>query len=148
MKTYLTLFTCFFVGFSLAQDLVYKPKNPAFGGDTFNYQWMLSSAEAQNLLKDPEAEKGFGQKSELERFKDNLNSQLLSYLSRELFNNQFGTGTNGSGAGTGGIEENSQNGVYTFGSLSVEIYSSNLGLVINILDIITGEETQVIIPGN
>ena len=148
MKTYLTLFTCFFVGFSLAQDLVYKPKNPAFGGDTFNYQWMLSSAEAQNLLKDPEAEKGFGQKSELERFKDNLNSQLLSYLSRELFNNQYGTGTNGSGAGTGGIEENSQNGVYTFGSLSVEIYSSNLGLVINILDIITGEETQVIIPGN
>ena len=150
MKTYLTVLACFFVGFSLAQDLVYKPKNPAFGGDTFNYQWMLSSAEAQNLLKDPEAEKGFRQKSELERFKDNLNSQLLSYLSRELFNNQFGTGTNGSGTGTGGTGTagSLQNGVYTFGSLSVEIYSSNLGLVINILDILTGEEIQVIIPGN
>ena len=150
MKTYVTLLVCFFVGFSLAQDLTYKPKNPAFGGDTFNYQWMLSSAEAQNLLKDPEAEKGFRQKSELERFKDNLNSQLLSYLSRELFNNQFGTGTNGSGTGTGGTGTagSLQNGVYTFGSLSVEIYSSNLGLVINILDILTGEETQVIIPGN
>lgn len=147
MKTYLTLFACFFVGFSLAQDLVYKPKNPAFGGDTFNYQWMLSSAEAQNLLKDPEGEKGYGQKSELERFKENLNSQLLSYLSRELFNNQFGTGTNGSGNGTG-TSSNSQNGVYTFGSLSVEIYDSNLGLVVNILDILTGEETQVIIPKN
>jgi curli production assembly/transport component CsgF len=22
---------------------VYKPKNPAFGGDTFNYQWLASS---------------------------------------------------------------------------------------------------------
>ena len=144
MKTYLTVLACFFVGFSLAQDLVYKPKNPAFGGDTFNYQWMMSSAEAQNLLKDPDAEKGFGQKSELERFKDNLNSQLLSYLSRELFNNEFGTGTDGAG----GIGSNFENGVYTFGSLSVEIYSSNLGLVVNILDILTGEETQVIIPGN
>lgn len=149
MKTYITLLACFFMGFSLAQDLVYKPKNPAFGGDTFNYQWMLSSAEAQNLLKDPEGEKGYGQKSELERFKDNLNSQLLSYLSRELFNNQFGTGTNGSGTGSGnGTGSDLQNGVYTFGSLSVEIYSSNLGLVVNILDILTGEETQVIIPTN
>jgi curli production assembly/transport component CsgF len=145
MKTYLTLFTCFFIGFSFAQDLVYKPKNPAFGGDTFNYQWMLSSAESQNLFKDPEADKGYQQKSELERFRENLNSQLLSYLSRELFDNQFGTGTSGTGTtNSNGIE----NGVYTFGSLSVEIYESNLGLVVNILDILTGEETQVIIPRN
>jgi len=141
MKTYITLFTCFFIGFSVAQNLVYKPKNPAFGGDTFNYQWMLSSAESQNLLKDPDGEKGYEQQSELERFRDNLNSQLLSYLSRELFDNQFGTGTSGTGFGT-------HNGVYTFGSLSVELYESNLGLVVNILDILTGEETQVIIPRN
>lgn len=145
MKTHLTLFVCFFISFSTAQNLVYKPKNPAFGGDTFNYQWMLSSAESQNLLKDPDEKDSFEQKSELERFRDNLNSQLLSYLSRELFDNQFGTGTSGAGAGSG---SGSQTGVYTFGSLSVELYESNLGLVVNILDIITGEETQVIIPRN
>lgn len=146
MKTYITLFACFFIGFSSAQNLVYKPKNPAFGGDTFNYQWMLSSAEAQNLLKDPDGDADFEQKSELERFRDNLNSQLLSYLSRELFDNQFGSGTSGTGTSTGG--SGTQNGVYTFGSLSVELYESNLGLVVNILDILTGEETQVIIPRN
>lgn len=146
MKTYIILFTCFFVGFSWGQNLVYKPKNPAFGGDTFNYQWMLSSAEAQNLLKDPDGDADFEQKSELERFRDNLNSQLLSYLSRELFDNQFGSGTSGTGTSTGG--SGTQNGVYTFGSLSVELYESNLGLVVNILDILTGEETQVIIPRN
>jgi curli production assembly/transport component CsgF len=145
MKTFIILFAFFFINISLAQDLVYKPKNPAFGGDTFNYQWMLSSAESQNLFKDPESDKGFEQKSELERFKENLNSQLLSHLSRELFDNQFGTGTSGSETGNGtGI----QNGVYTFGSLSVELYESNLGLVVNILDILTGEETQIIIPRN
>ena len=145
MKTYITLFACFFIGFSVAQNLVYKPKNPAFGGDTFNYQWMLSSAESQNLLKAPDGEDGFEQQSDLERFRDNLNSQLLSYLSRELFDNQFGSNTSGSGDGTG---SGTQNGVYTFGSLSVELYESNLGLVVNILDILTGEETQVIIPRN
>lgn len=143
MKTYITFVASFFIGFSFAQDLVYKPKNPAFGGDTFNYQWMLSSAEAQNLLKDPADENRFEQKSELEKFRDNLNSQLLSYLSRQLFNNQFGTGTT---SGTTATE--TQTGVFTFGSLSVELYESNLGLVVNILDILTGEETQIIIPRN
>jgi curli production assembly/transport component CsgF len=29
-------------------------QNPAFGGDTFNYQWMIGSAESQNKFKDPE----------------------------------------------------------------------------------------------
>ncbi len=135
----------FFSQSVLAQDLVYKPKNPAFGGDTFNYQWMLSSADSQNKFKDPDEDNQFKEKTELERFTENLNSQLLNYLSRTLFQNEFGTGVGG--VGTGGSQQ-LQEGVYTFGSLSVELYQSNLGLVMNILDIFTGEETQVIIPGN
>lgn len=115
------------------QDLVYKPKNPAFGGDTFNYQWMLSSAESQNFYKDPTP--AVQQKTELQRFTENLNNQLLNQISRSLFQQQFGSG---------GITE----GIYTFGSLSVEVFPSNLGLVVNILDITTGEQTQVIIPNN
>lgn len=130
--------------FCYSQDLVYKPRNPALGGDTFNYQWMLSSAESQNKLKDPDQEDRYKQPSELERFKENLNNQLLNYLSRSLFQNKFGTGS-AAGAGT---EGEIQEGVYVFGSLSVELYQSNLGLVVNILDIITGEESQLIIPGN
>jgi curli production assembly/transport component CsgF len=39
-----------------AQDLVYKPRNPAFG-DTFNYQWLASSAESQNKFKEPSSAK-------------------------------------------------------------------------------------------
>lgn len=123
-----------------AQDLVYKPKNPAFGGDTFNYQWLLSSADSQNLFKDPSPVNSYEQKSELQRFTENLNSQLLNQLSRALFEDQFGTGT---GTGTGG---GMSTGTYVFGSLSVDIYNSSSGLVVNILDITTGEQTQVIIP--
>ena len=119
---------------SNAQDLVYKPINPAFGGDTFNYQWLLSSAEAQNKFKE-DTDLGLEQQTELERFKENLNNQLLNQVSNSLFQKQFGDK---------GISE----GSYVFGSLSVDIYPSNLGLVVDILDTETGEQTEVIIPNN
>ena len=131
MKILILLLAIFF-SFSInAQDLVYKPKNPAFGGDAFNYQWLLSSAESQNKLKDIETEKD--KKSELENFIDNLNSQLLNQVSKSLFAEQFGNN---------GISE----GTYTFGSLSIDVYPSEGGLTISILDTTTGEQTQVIIP--
>jgi len=130
---FLTLLILFFIfQSSIAQDLVYKPRNPAFGGDTFNYQWLLSSAESQNKLKDNTISTSSA-KTELERFTENLNTQLLSQVSRSLFTQQFGTG---------GISE----GSYTFGSLAVEVYPSEGGLTVNILDTNTGEQTQVIIP--
>ena len=116
-----------------SQQLVYKPRNPNFGGDTFNYQWLLSSAESQNSFEDPNGDGEREEDSELERFTDNLNSQLLNLVSRSLFSDQFGDG---------GLTE----GTYTFGSLSIEIFPSSDGLVITILDTDTGEQTQVIIP--
>jgi curli production assembly/transport component CsgF len=131
MKIPFLLFAFLFSLFVNAQDLVYKPKNPAFGGDTFNYQWLLSSAESQNKLKEVGVEKE--DKSELEKFIDNLNSQLLNQVSKSLFAEQFGND---------GISE----GTYTFGSLSIDVYPSEGGLTISILDTTTGEQTQVIIP--
>jgi len=114
-----------------AQDLVYKPKNPAFGGDTFNYQWLASSAESQNKFTDKTITQSA--QTELERFTSSLNSLLLSQVSSSLFKQQFGND---------GIKI----GSYTFGSLSVEVYPSSGGLTVDILDTKTGERTQVIIP--
>lgn len=131
MKHYLLFFFLLISTVSLSQELVYKPRNPAFGGDTFNYQWLLSSAESQNLYKDKTKEKD--DRSELEQFTENLNNQLLSQVSRSLFAQQFG-------------EDGISEGNYVFGSLSVEVYQSTGGLTINILDTVTGEETQVVIP--
>lgn len=129
--TLLCIFGCFYA--SSAQDLVYQPTNPAFGGNPYNYQWLLSSAEAQNSFKDPDASLGRQQQTELERFTSSLNSQLLGQVTRRLFTDQFGQGA---------LEE----GTYSFGSLAVDIYPSNEGLVIDILDTETGEQTQVVIP--
>ncbi|WP_395058585.1 curli assembly protein CsgF [Flavobacterium sp.] len=132
MKILLNILIVLIAGQVYSQDLVYKPRNPNFGGDTFNYQWLLSSAEAQNLYKEDDSGK-LKQKTDLQKFTDNLNNQLLNQVSKSLFQQQFGTN---------GITT----GVYNFGSLSVEIYQSNLGLVISILDTNTGEQTQLIIP--
>ncbi|MCX2764724.1 curli production assembly/transport component CsgF [Aquimarina muelleri] len=117
---------------SFGQDLVYKPVNPAFGGDTFNYQWLLSSAEAQNTLTDRN-DTSRDQRSDVERFTENLNNQLLNQISRTLFKEQFGEN---------GLTE----GTFNFGTLFVEIFSSAEGMVINILDTSTGDQSQVIIP--
>lgn len=131
MKKILLLFLLFSVFGMKAQDLVYKPINPAFGGDTFNYQWLLSSAQAQNQFKDPD--NGLDQLSELDLFKQSINSQLYSKITNQLFTDQFGEG-------------DLQEGRYTFGNLAVDIYPSEEGLVIKILDTKTGEQTQIIIP--
>lgn len=133
MKTYL-LIIVLLGGFNLqAQDLVYTPKNPAFGGNPYNSQWLLASAQAQNSFKDPESKSGREQQTELERFTQSLNSQLLGQVTRSMFTSQFG-------------QDGLSPGTYSFGSLAVDIYPSNEGLVINILDTNTGEQTQIIIP--
>ena len=127
----LLLLSFFIMGYSgFAQQLVYEPINPAFGGETFNYQWLLSSADAQNSFTDPNAEDK--NQSEIDQFAENLNRQLLGQLSRSLFDAQLGEGL--------------QPGTFVFGSLAIEIFETGEGLVINILDTNTGEQTQIIVP--
>nr|WP_315157529.1 curli assembly protein CsgF [uncultured Flavobacterium sp.] len=131
MRVYLSLFLLFICSTMMSQDMVYKPINPAFGGDTFNYQWLLSSAEAQNKLK----EKDPNNKSltELERFKENLNSQILSRISSLALNLQFGN-------------DGLKPGSYVFGNLAVDVTTTLEGLSVKILNTSTGEQTIVLIP--
>lgn len=135
MKTLILILT-FFAGIFLgkSQQLVYKPVNPAFGGDTFNYQWLLSSANAQNQ---------FDEKNDYSNLLDNLNSvdgfsqslnrQVLSELSRKLFEDQFGEGS-------------IQPGNYLFGSMYLQVTTTAQGLLINILDTSTGDQSEIVIP--
>lgn len=116
-----------------AQQLVYKPINPAFGGDTFNYQWLLSSATAQNQFDDASSSYS-STSSSLGSFTDSLNRQLLSQLSTKLFGDQFGSG-------------DLQPGTYIFGSMYLEVTQANGGLLIKILNTGTGEQSEIIIPG-
>ena len=136
MKKYYILFiTLLSFQFSAsAQSLIYRPINPSFGGDTFNYNWLLSSAQVQDKTKDPTLSKtGITKEaSALEDFTTGLNRQLLSTLSRQLFSNQFG-------------EEGIKEGTYQYGDFVVDVSPGSEGLVVKITDG-KGGETAITVP--
>jgi curli production assembly/transport component CsgF len=119
--------------FSLGQALVYRPVNPAFGGNNFNYQWMIGSAQAQ----DPNAPAAQGsagrqQLSQLDNFTQSLNQQLLSRISRQIIDRQFG-------------EEGLEEGDFQFGDFQVNIRNATDGIQIRIQDG-RGGETTITVP--
>lgn len=121
------------LNFLTAQQFSYEPLNPAFGGNSFNYGWLLSSAIAQNSLTAATSTRE--QQSSLDQFGDNLNGQILSQISRSLLSQQAEV-----------IDGFTEPGTYAYGTLNIEVFESDEGLVINILDTTTGEQTQVIVP--
>ncbi len=121
MKTILSLLFIVVTSYSFGQQLVYTAKNPAFGGDTFNYNWLLNSANAQNQFEDP----AFSDLGDLTALNESLNNQFLNQ-------------------GADGLP--TQTGTSSDGNLEFEVFETIDGIIINILDITTGEQTQIIIP--
>ncbi len=131
-----TLFiVLFFVaGKSYAQDLVYTPKNPAFGGNPYNYSWLMSSAQAQNDIKETTADPYSRYSTDpLKDFSESLNRQILSQLSRQIVSRQFG-------------EDALSAGTYVLGDYQIEVGDQANGLNITILDNKSGSQTTVSVP--
>ena len=116
----------------LSQQLVYRPVNPAFGGDTFNYQWLLSSAQVQNKFEG-DGRAGILGSNPLNEFETNLNRQILNQLSREVIDEIFGEG---------GL----QDGEFEFGTLKINIASQTDGINIDIVNSKDGSKTNIIVP--
>jgi curli production assembly/transport component CsgF len=85
------------------------------------YSWLLNSADSQNKF----SEGSLDVLKDFDLFNDGINQQLL--------NSQFGS-------------ELPEEGTSRNGNFEYEVYESTEGLVINILDITTGEQSQIIIP--
>lgn len=131
------LFFNFFLlgfGFCFSQQMVYQPVNPAFGGSYLNYSWLLNSANAQNQF-DNAKNSGFRSNSAIGSFSDSLNRQILGQISRGLFGGELGSAT-------------MQPGVYNLGSMNITIAEYLGGLNIGIIDINTGEQTNINVPNN
>lgn len=115
-----------------AQDLTFEFINPAFGGNTFNYQWLLSSADAQNTFEEPTDLLDL-ESDPLQEFADDLNRQILNQLSRQLISDQFGEG---------GLQE----GNYLIGSYEISVTSGTNGITVSIVDLDTGGQTSITVP--
>jgi len=135
MKTLQLFFVllCASVLSAAAQDFVYVPVNPSFGGNPYNYSWLLNSATAQNKLQDPDRTDYEYNRDPLKDFQESLNRQILSRLSRQLVDDQFS-------------EESLEPGVYEMGSYVIQISESSEGIDVSILDNDTGGNTLVTIP--
>jgi len=116
-----------------SQDFVYSPVNPAFGGNPYNYSWLLSQASAQNDFKEATDPFGLLNDDPLSGFQNDLNNQVLNELSRQLYFNQFG-------------EEGLTEGFYEFGSYEIDVSPTSEGMQIRIIDVLTGSETTVVVP--
>lgn len=115
-----------------AQDLVYTPKNPAFGGSPVNYQWMLNSAKTQNAFQDSGTDRF--RRDPLEDFENGLQRQILSQLSRELVSDRFGNLN---------LQEQ---GSYDLGEFTVDVSPGLDGINIKVFNKLTGDESTITIP--
>ena len=133
---YRTLFIIIFfvAGKSYSQDFVYTPKNPAFGGNPYNASWLMSSAQAQNDIKETSTSAYSPYTTDpLKSFTESLNQQILSQLSRQIVARQFG-------------EDALKAGTYVLGDYQIEVGDQASGLNITILDNKNGSQTTVTVP--
>ena len=113
-----------------AQDIVYAPINPSFGGNPFNSAHLLGIANAQNDLKDPKAATSG---SQADIFSRQLQSRLLSALSSQIVDAILG-------------ENPQQRGTIQFGGQTISFVRGLEEVTLTIADDCTGEVTTIVIP--
>lgn len=112
-----------------AQEMVYRPTNPSFGGDPFNSSHLLSIANAQNDYKAPSAESS----SATDQFVRQLQSRLLSSLASEVTDAIFG-------------ENPQESGTVVFGDQVISFERGLESVQLVIVDNATGSRTEIEIP--
>jgi curli production assembly/transport component CsgF len=132
-SVFLIILTFGFSSEAFSQELVYTPKNPAFGGNPGNYSWLKNSADTQNLFEEEFGSDRFS-RDPLEDFQNSLQRQILSQLTRDLVLRQFGE------------EGNIQESRFEFGEFTIEVIPGVNGVEIRIFNILTGDETSITIP--
>jgi curli production assembly/transport component CsgF len=133
-KLFIAIFflAAFFQVKTLAQDFVYQPINPAFGGNPYNYSWLIAQAQAQNDFQEDQSF-SFDEEDPLAELQNDINRRVLQSLTQEFYQNQFG-------------EDGLTEGYYKFGDYEIDISPVSEGMQVRIIDIRSGSETTIIIP--
>lgn len=113
-----------------AQDVVYRPISPTFGGNPFNSNHVLGVANANNNTRDPNSSSS---NSQADIFARQLQSRLLSALSSQIVDAIFG-------------DNPQEQGVISFGGQTIEFFRSLDEVTLIIRNDETGEETRIVVP--
>jgi curli production assembly/transport component CsgF len=140
MKITLTGISLFLILFLIAgynvsaQQLVYTPIIPSFGGSSFNGSWLMAEAQAEkHFSASTSSSYNPYSNNPLDNFQSSLNSAILSQLSQKIISQVFG-------------ENALQQGHYQFGNYVVDINPGTDGIHITILDNSSGAQTSVVVP--
>lgn len=112
-----------------AQQQVYTPINPSFGGNPFNSSHLLGIANAQNNFKDPNAPSN----SQSDVFARQLQSRLLAALSNNIVNAIFGPNAQ-------------DNGTIDFGGQTISWTRELDQVIVTITDDTSGQSTTINVP--
>lgn len=112
-----------------AQDLVFTPVNPSFGGSPLNSGHLLGIANAQNNFSAPPRP----QTSQADRFRQQLESRILSSISARITDVIFG-------------EDAPDEGRFQFDGQLVEFLRTEGAVRITLTDTVTGGVTVIEVP--
>jgi curli production assembly/transport component CsgF len=115
-----------------AQQLVYTPVNPSFGGSPLNSSHLLGTAAAQNRFTQS-SDQSTAQLSGAEQFVQMLESQLYSSLAQSVSTQIFGSSAPASGT----IE---------FSNQRINFQNTGTQVNVTVYDLITGKTTQISVP--
>jgi len=116
-------------GPAAAQDLVYEPVNPSFGGDPFNSSHLLGLAREQKDFD----EQSFEPVDPQQQFADSLERRILSRTSQEITDRIFG-------------EDSQESGNFTVGQQEIEFQQVGEQVEVTLRDLETGATTNLTIP--
>lgn len=126
----------------MAQDLVYTPINPSFGGSPLNSSHLLSTANAQRTAtaRDADDDDVVGGaaidtpgSSNADLFVRQLEGRLLSALASQVTDAIFG-------------ENPQEGGLVTFGTTTVEFQRTLDSIRLVIIDSLDGTVTEIVVP--
>ena len=120
-------------GAASGQDLVYQPTNPAFGGSSVNYSWLLNSANNQNPYSGGDGFSSF-RDDPLQNFEQQLQRQVLNQISQQVIQDRFGD------------IDLSEEGTFDFDQFQVDVTPGPSGVNIRVFNKQTGESTTIDIP--
>ena len=113
---------------SQAEEIKYRPVNPAFGGNPFNGPYLLSNATAQRQQSAPKKKR-----DPLEEFSENIQRGLLSRISREIADQILG-------------EDARESGSFSVGGQTIDFKRQGDQVIIDITDPKSGGQTTIELP--
>ena len=116
---------------AFAQEFVYTPNNPSFGGNPFNSPHLLGVANAQNGFEAPEDPEDVETQSEI--FLRQLESRLFAGLASQVTDAIFG-------------ENPQDSGQIVFGDQEISFVRGLDSITLTIFDAVTGTTTQIVLP--